>query len=178
MTEHYFTKSPTSELRIHNIKLNINNKDYELYTASGLFSLREILDLGCGYGVIGFCLKILHPNIELVMSDINERAIMISKKNFAKYNLKAKIVQSDCFNNIKDKFDSILLNPPQAAGKDICFKMIRESKDHLKNNGILQIVARHNKGGKTLSVYMKEIFGNVNESKKHAGIRVYISINN
>ena len=42
MTEHYFTKSPTSELRIHNIKLNINNKDYELYTASGLFSLREL----------------------------------------------------------------------------------------------------------------------------------------
>jgi len=196
MTEHYFTKQPLSELRVHKIKVNINGKDYEFFTASGLFSLKKldkasrllinksiindkwkVLDLGCGYGIIGICLKILYPNIDLTMSDINKRAIMISKKNINKHNIKAKILQSAGFENINNKFDTILLNPPQAAGKSVCFSLIKNSKEHLTKDGILQVVGRHNKGGKTLSDYMKEIFGNVDDSVKKSGIRVYVSKN-
>ena len=184
MTEHYFTKQPLSELRVHKIKVNINGKDYEFFTASGLFSLKKldkasrllinksiindkwkVLDLGCGYGIIGICLKILYPNIDLTMSDIN------------KHNIKAKILQSAGFENINNKFDTILLNPPQAAGKSVCFSLIKNSKEHLTKDGILQVVGRHNKGGKTLSDYMKEIFGNVDDSVKKSGIRVYVSKN-
>ena len=76
---------------------------------------------------------------------------------------------------IADKFDTILVNPPQTAGKDICFQIIDEAKNHLNNNGLLQLVARHNKGGSVLEKHMKEIFGNVEQIVKGSGYRVYIS---
>lgn len=190
--EHYFTKTPKSELKIFKIKY----KEIEFYTASGLFSIKsidkgsklliekciikenwKILDLGCGYGIIGLSLKLSHPFIEITFSDINERAVQITNKNLKLHKLKAKTIQSNGFENIREKFDSILLNPPQTAGKELCFKLIEESKNHLENNGLLQIVARHNKGGKELSKKMSEIFNNVKEIAKSSGYRIYVSKN-
>ena len=46
---------------------------------------------------------------------------------------------------------------------------------HLEENGNLQIVARHNKGGKELSKKMLEIFGNVKDIAKASGYRIYLS---
>ena len=61
------------------------------------------------------------------MIDINERAVGIAKKNIELHNLKGIVaLQSNIFSNIKETFDTILLNPPQAAGKSICFQMIKE----------------------------------------------------
>ena len=196
MTEHYYTEKPTSELKIYKINFNVRNKDIELFTASGVFSPKgldtgsdillknciindkwKVLDLGCGYGIVGISLKLLFPSINLTLSDINERALEFAKKNIKKYNLKASVIKSNSFDNIKDKFDTILLNPPQTAGKQLCFNMIEKSKEHLVNNGILQLVARHNKGGKDLSKKMFEVFGNVEEIIKRAGFRVYVSKN-
>ena len=194
--EHYFTKSPKSEIKILKIKEKLRNKEIEFYTASGLFSLKnidkgsklltekciikdnwKILDLGCGYGIIGLALKLAYPNMEVTFSDINERAIQLTNMNLKLHNIKAKAIQSNSFENIKDKFDTILLNPPQTAGKEICFKLIEDSKEHLKNKGLLQIVARHNKGGKDLSKKMLETFHNVKETAKSKGYRIYISQN-
>ncbi len=194
--EHYFTKTPKSEIKIFKIKDKIKSKEIEFYTASGLFSIKsidkgsklliekciikdnwKILDFGCGYGIIGLSLKLSYPKLEVTFSDINERAIQITKKNLKLYNLKTKVIQSNGFENIKDKFDSILLNPPQTAGKELCFKLIEESKNHLKNNGLLQIVARHNKGGKELSKKMFNVFNNVKEIAKSSGYRIYVSKN-
>jgi len=194
--EHYFTKSPKSEIKILKIKEKLRNKEIEFYTASGLFSLKnidkgsklltekciiknnwKILDLGCGYGIIGLALKLAYPNMEVTFSDINERAIQLTNMNLKLHNIKAKAIQSNSFENIKDKFDTILLNPPQTAGKEICFKLIEDSKEHLKNKGLLQIVARHNKGGRDLSKKMLETFHNVKETAKSKGYRIYISQN-
>jgi len=193
MQEHYYTKEPKSELKLKKIKFNVNNKEIELYTASGLFSLNQldigsellinkclitgknVLDLGCGYGAVGISLKLLNSKLELTFSDVNERAVFITKKNLSLYNLKANVVQSDGFENIKERFDAILLNPPQTAGKKLCFELIEDSKEHLNENGNLQIVARHNKGGIELSKKMLEVFGNVKDTAKRSGYRVYIS---
>ncbi len=195
--EHYFTKSPKSELKFKKVKAIVRKREIEFYTASGLFSINEldigtellinksiiedkfkVLDLGCGCGIVGLSLKLIFPNIELTFSDINERAIFVTKKNLEKYRLKAKVIQSDGFEKINEKFNTILLNPPQSAGKDLCFKLIKDSKDHLLENGSLQIVARHNKGGIELSKKMKEVFGNVKDITKHSGYRIYLSYNN
>ena len=91
------------------------------------------------------------------------------------HKLKATIIQSDGFENIKNEFDTILLNPPQTTGKQLCFKLIEDSKKHLKNKGYLQIVARHNKGGIELSKKMLEVFNNVKDIAKASGYRIYIS---
>lgn len=194
--EHYFTKSPKSKLRLFKIKTKLRNREIEFCTASGLFSARsidrgsellinkciikdnwKILDLGCGYGIIGLSMLLTNPTIKLTFSDINERAIQLTKMNLKKYNLSANVIQSNGFENLKERFNTILLNPPQTAGKELCYKLIKDSKDHLVKNGLLQIVARHNKGGKELSNKMLETFNNVKEIAKSAGYRIYVSQN-
>ncbi len=194
MVEHYFIKEPKSELKINKVKTILRNKFLEFYTASGLFSIKKvdigtellinkclikerdkILDLGCGYGIIGLTLLLTIKNLELIFSDINERAIKITKMNLEKYKLKAQTIHSDGFENIRENFNVILLNPPQTAGKELCLKLIESSYAYLKDKGTLQIVARHNKGGKTLSIKMNKVFGNIKEIAKSSGYRIYLS---
>lgn len=196
MQEHYFTKSPKSELRLKKIKTTLRDREIQFYTGSGLFSISRVdtgsklliekcqiqnnanvLDLGCGYGIIGLSLLNADPTIKLTFSDINERAIKLTKMNLRLHHLDAKVIQSNGFEKIKEKFDVILLNPPQTAGKELCFKLIKDSKEHLNPNGTLQLVARHNKGGKELSKKMHEVFGNIKDLAKASGYRVYISQN-
>jgi len=86
-----------------------------------------------------------------------------------------EVIVSDKFKKIEGKFDTILVNPPQTAGKQLCFEMIEKSKEFLKKTGTLQLVARHNKGGKTLSLKMQEVFGNVKDIAKKSGYRVYLT---
>ena len=115
------------------------------------------------------------------MVEINERAYRLSKENVLLNNLKDKIdvyhgSMFEPFHKFHNKlFDVILLNPPQTAGRDICIKMIDQSYNRIRAEGTLQIVARHNKGGETLSRHMSDVFGNVREIAKNSGYRVYLS---
>ena len=133
----------------------------------------KVLDVGCGIGVLGIAAAKLF-DADVVMTDINKRAVMLAGKNAVLNNVKADIYQGNLYEKIKDNdFDAVLSNPPQTAGKEVCFKLIEQSKNHLKKNGSLQIVARHKKGGKTLSKKMEEVFGNVKVIAKKAGYWVY-----
>jgi len=192
--EHYFSEKPKSKLKLNKINTILLGKNFQFYTSPGVFSKnkidkgtklliekaiikpkQKILDLGCGYGVIAIVIKKIFPKTDVTALDINERAILLTKKNAKLNNVKIKVIKSNLFDNIKEKFDVILVNPPQKAGKELCFKIIEESKKHLKPNGILQLVARHNKGGKTLEKKMKEVFNNTTTLAKKAGYRVYLS---
>lgn len=197
MTEHYYSKKQTSKLRIKEIEVKLRGNNLKFYTGSGVFSIGKIdkgtqlliekciikpnwkvLDLGTGYGPIGISIAKAFPSTKILMTDINQRAIKLTKNNIKLNNItNTEIKKSNLYNNIKEKFNTILTNPPQTAGKEICFEIIEKAKDHLKNNGLLQLVARHNKGGKELEKKMKEIFGNVKEMAKKSGYRVYVSRN-
>lgn len=87
-----------------------------------------------------------------------------------------RIIASDGFMQIKeDMFDLILLNPPQHAGKEVCFRLIRDSAHHLVKGGSLLLVARHTKGGLGYSSIMKEELGSVASVAKSGMFRVYRS---
>ena len=194
---HYYSEKQNSKLNLKKILIKLKNKEFELYSASGIFSKNKVdkgtklliencviepiwsvLDIGCGIGVIGIAVKLLNPSTKVIMSDINQRAVMISKKNVKLHNLDIEVIKSNLYSKIKDKFDTILVNPQQTAGKEICFKIIDGAKKHLNEKGFLQLVARHNKGGSMLEKYMKEIFGNVKQIAKGSGYRLYVSLMN
>ena len=40
-----------------------------------------ILDIGCGYGAVGIVAAALNPKLNVVMSDVNTRAVRLAKKN-------------------------------------------------------------------------------------------------
>lgn len=193
--EHYYSEKQKSFLKIKNIRQRIKGVEFEFFTASGVFSKEKVdkgtlilaenmivnknekvLDIGCGIGVLGIVAAKL-SNADVIMSDVNKRAVMLAKKNIGLNKIKAEIYQGNLYEKIKgNDFDVVLSNPPQTAGKEMCFKLIEGAKNHLKNNGSLQLVARHNKGGKTLSKKMEEIFGNVKIIAKKSGYSVYKSI--
>jgi 16S rRNA (guanine1207-N2)-methyltransferase len=197
MKEHYFSEKPESELKLTKISARLRGSEIELWTGAGVFSGKKvdkgtellandciikenwrILDLGCGYGAVGISIAKAYPSSEVVMTDINNRAVKLARMNKKLHNLKnASVVQGDMYKNVPGKFDAILLNPPQAAGKETCFKMIGESKGFMKKDGVLQVVARHNKGGKTLAEKMKSVFGNMEEVSIKSGYRIYLSRN-
>jgi len=181
-SQHYFSEEQESELKLRKITDTIRGKQYEFNSASGVFSASKldfgtrvlaenmvigkndrVLDIGCGIGIIGRIAAELTSN-EVVLSDINKRACELAKTNTSMLK-NTKVVQGDSFKPIAgEKFDVILLNPPQTAGKELCFQMIEDAKNHLNPQGTLQIVARHNKGGKTLETLAKS-----------GGYRVYLS---
>ena len=136
----------------------------------------KILDIGCGIGILGIAAAKLF-DADVTMSDINKRAVMLAKKNIKLNNVNADIYQGSLYEKIKDNdFDAILSNPPQTAGKELCFRLIEDSKIHLKKGGSLQLVARHNKGGASLGEKMEQVFGNVKVIVKKSGYWVYMGV--
>lgn len=194
---HYYSEKQTSPLRLRKINVFLRGVSAEFYTGSGVFSPKKIdkgtavliencvikkearvLDLGCGYGAVGVVIAKAFPETGVVMTDVNRRAVNLAKMNCELnrlFNVESK--QSDLFDSVEGKFDTIVVNPPQVAGKEICFKIIEKAKKYLYDKGLLQLVARHNKGGKVLSDKMREVFGNVQEIAKKSGYRVYVSKN-
>jgi len=195
MTEHYYSEKQTSILRIKEIEVKLKENNLKFNTGSGVFSIGRIdkgtellikecivkpdwrvLDLGCGWGVIGITIAKAFPTTFVLMTDINERAVKLSRMNVKLNNVENVIVKkSNLYDKVREKFDTILTNPPQLAGKKICFEIIEKAKNYLKKDGLFQLVARHNKGGKALERKMNEVFGNVKEIGKKGGYRIYIS---
>ena len=193
--EHYFSKNPVSEPKENIVRYKLNNLELSFFTSSSVFSKRQIdkgtallikacrinigakvLDIGCGYGVVGISVSRLYPRTQVTMSDINERAIALAKKNSVINKADVNIISSDMFENIHESFNVILSNPPQSAGKKLCFELIVQSFLHLENGGSLQLVARNQKGGKELSKKMMEIFGNNLTIARKSGYHIYYSV--
>jgi len=137
----------------------------------------KILDLCTGSGAIGISIAKNIDNCEIALSDISIYALEVATKNTKKIvgasiarpqnngieqkNCKIKIIQSDLFENIKNKFDIIVSNPPYIKsniiktldkevqnepilaldggrdGLDIYRKIIEQAYKYLNENGYL-----------------------------------------
>lgn len=161
-------KSIKSDKRL--ISFYFNDRKYNVYSDNGVFSKDRfdygsnvllnsiniselsgnVLDLGCGIGVVGVILGTLNKNIDIDMVDVNERAIDLSKENISLNNIKANVFISDVYSNIGKRYDFIITNPPIRAGKDVVRKFLIGSYNYLKEDGVLYFVMRKNHGVKSM----------------------------
>ncbi len=191
--EHYFTNNNDLKSNEKLIKIKFKEKEYSFYTDNGVFSKDaldtgsrvlletidfdkikgDVLDVGCGYGPIGI---IISKNTKACvdMVDVNNRAINLANKNIKLNNIEnAKAFISDRYENVDKLYDLIITNPPIRVGKEILYKILKEAKDHLKENGELWFVINKHQGAKSAvndmaSVYNIDV---VNKNKNFFIIR-------
>ena len=186
-------KSVKSEKKI--IKFNFNNKEYFVYSDNGVFSkdkfdygtrallnnidinslFGNVLDLGCGIGVVGIILGSINKNINIDMVDINERAISLTKENVNMNNISANVFESYVYDNITNKYNYIITNPPIRAGKDVVRRFLLGSYEYLNDNGTLYFVMRKDHGVKSMIKELGNKF-NVNILDRDKGFYIIEAI--
>lgn len=190
MNHYFINNNLKSELR--SISIKIFDTSFVFYTDNGVFSKKDvdygskllileyiknnntpkkILDIGCGYGVIGIIIGKITSSF-ISMCDINKRSIHLAKMNATKNNVDSKIFESDIYSNVTDKYDIIITNPPIRAGKKVYMKILEEAKYHLEKDGELWFVIRKEQGSKTVERDISGIY-DVKLIKKSKGYCVF-----
>jgi 16S rRNA (guanine1207-N2)-methyltransferase len=191
--EHYYSESPSSPPRLGLIRCRLRGLDLEFLTASGVFSHRRIdagtrllvesmslpergavLDLGCGYGVIGITAAKLNPSLRVWMTDVNERAVLLAEENVRRNHAEnARVLRGFLYEALKGiLFDTILTNPPVSAGLKVLEPLVEGSLSHLRPEGDLQMVVRTNKGGRQAERLLERYYGGFEVISRKGGYRV------
>ena len=102
------------------------------------YNLKTMLDLCCGSGCIG--ISTLNNSIiqTCTFVDISDKALEITNKNIIhnKVLKKVKVIKSDLFSNVKEKYDIIVSNPPYIPTKDIAsLDKVVQNEPHLALDG-------------------------------------------
>ena len=79
------------------------------------------LEIGVGSGIISITLLKKLKNLSMTAIDINEYALKISKKNAENLGVadRLKLIKSDLFKSVTDRYDFIISNPPYIDEKDM-----------------------------------------------------------
>lgn len=161
------------------IKVKIKDIDLKFKTSNKVFSpksidkgtlamlsvvdlneFNKILDLGCGYGVVGILsAKLIGPQ-NVIMVDVDENAVEVSKENAILNDLEEiKIFQSNGLNNIDEKdFDLILSNPPYHEDFSVPKHFIEKGFNRLKVDGKIYMVTKRKEWYKNKLI---SVFGGV-----------------
>ena len=170
MMSQYFDNDKSIKSNKKLIEFNFNNKKYNVYSDNGVFSKDKfdygtrvllesidinnlcgnVLDLGCGIGVVGIILGTINKNINIDMVDINDRAINLAKENMSLNKVKGNVFISDVYSNINKKYNYIITNPPIRAGKEVVRRFLLGGYDYLTDDGTLYFVMRKDHGVKSM----------------------------
>ena len=188
MSEHYYTKNPTSEHHERDVKAEIFGMEFTFTTDSGVFSrdgvdpgtrtlieaLPEItgraLDLGCGWGAAGLPVAKKNPGCTVVMTDINERAAELSRKNAKRNGVSnVEIITGDGLESVTGTFECVFTNPPIRAGKQKIYEMFAQCREMLVSGGCLYIVIRKQQGAPSALKYLGEIYSSAEVVDRSGG---------
>lgn len=198
MNDHYYVKQPKTASQPRTWETQLRAANYRFMSDEGVFSKRGvdfgsrllietfqfpeetdwILDLGCGYGVIGLALAGEQPARDILMVDINQRAVHLAAKN-ARMNriTNTTIMQSHLFENVSGPgFAAIVSNPPVRAGKSLLYQLFHNAYEHLLVDGMFWIVIRKQQGAASAMNKLDEIFDAISVRKKKKGYIVICAI--
>ncbi len=92
----------------------------------------QVLDLGCGSGVIGLTLKDKMPTLAVTLLDISKEALEVAKKNKEALGLSVRLVQGDMLENLGDeKYDVLISNPPYLKEDEEIEDIVKKNEPHI-----------------------------------------------
>lgn len=178
--------------RTRNIQVSIDGQTLEFMTTEGLFSPKSadmgtlamlslvsfdsadrVLDLGCGYGIVGIYAACLIGADRVVMSDVSDIAVEAARHNAELNGVpEVRVIQSDGCENIPEQdFTCILSNPPYHTDFSVAKKFIEGGYARLVQGGRMIMVT------KRLDWYknkLTSVFGGVRVHEKD-GYYIFIS---
>ncbi|MGJ4850124.1 class I SAM-dependent methyltransferase [Bacillota bacterium Meth-B3] len=188
MNDHYFTPNPSarSDERLHSYQAL--GRTFDAYTDAGVFSKQgldegsallleslpkftgRVLDLGCGWGAMGMALAAANPLARFILSDVNERAVALCRKNLLANGIaNAEAVVSDGLERVEGAFDAIVTNPPIRAGKHLIYRLFEEAYGRLNPGGALYIVIRKQQGAPSAGKFLERLSGDVQRIARGKG---------
>jgi 16S rRNA (guanine1207-N2)-methyltransferase len=186
---HYFSKNLETKSEEKTLDYTFKEKSFKFISDHGVFSkdhvdyatdlllnhisLNEndrVLDLGCGYGVIGIVLATYYK-AKVTMIDVNERALNLTNKNLHINQVDAKVQLSEGFAQIHETFKHIVSNPPIRIGKQAMYQLFLDAKTHLADGGSLWLVMHKKHGAISAMDYLKQFY-QVHVIKKQKGFHI------
>ena len=107
----------------------------------------DLLDFGCGAGVISCYIGKQHPQVQLSLLDVSALALASAKRTMAINGLSANIFPSNSLSEVKGKYQHIVSNPPFHQGVKTHYaateSFLETIKKHLLPRGSITIVANN-----------------------------------
>ena len=155
----------------------------------------RILDLCTGSGCILLSLLYLTKGCQGTGSDLSGKALEVAGDNAKNLGIDCELIRGDLFENIKERFDMIVSNPPYIATKEIATlmpevrdheprmaldgmedglyfyrKIIGSASDYLKDDGWLIFEIGYDQGEAVSTMMKREGFDQVQVIKDLAGL--------
>jgi 16S rRNA (guanine1207-N2)-methyltransferase len=175
--EHYFTADPAVKFTRVPVRTNVWGHWLELTSGSGVFAqgrldigtgvllreaappeeAREVLDLGCGYGVIGLAVAVAVPQVRVTAVDVNERALLLARENAERLGVADRfsaVLPDDV--DPEASYDEIWSNPPIRVGKDALHELLLRWLPRLRPEGRALLVVGKNLGADSLTGWLTD----------------------
>jgi 16S rRNA (guanine1207-N2)-methyltransferase len=194
---HYFTPNPNAEHDLKLIETSLRGYHLRFYTDAGVFSKSEVdfgsrvlistmnippgasvLDMGCGWGPIGITAALLNPTGQVLLVDVNARALELAERNIALNGVKnATTRESSIYASLTgQKFDCILTNPPIRAGKEVVHSMFEGAVEHLNPGGSLWVVIQKKQGAPSAEKRLRDLFPQVYIREREKGYYIFEAV--
>jgi 16S rRNA (guanine1207-N2)-methyltransferase len=176
MDEHYFTADPSVAFKRAPVHASVWGQELDLVSGSGVFAqgrvdigtailFREteppapgrILDLGCGYGLIGLAAAAAVPGADVTAVDVNERAVLLANENALSLGVadRFRAVTPDAV-AADATYDEIWSNPPIRIGKQALHALLLTWLPRLAPGGRAVMVVGKNLGADSLQRWLGE----------------------
>lgn len=174
---HYFENDRNLKSEIRELIYKYNSSSFCFFSDNGVFSKkaidygsklllesylkddkesRRVLDVGCGYGLIGIVISLIN-NSNVDMIDVNKRAVHLTNRNIKRYkDINAKAFVSDAYSAVDDNYDVIITNPPIRVGKEKLLEILIGAFNHLNPDGKLYFVIRKDQGALSIKKILEE----------------------
>ena len=192
--QHYFSPQPQVDSEPVQFDATVRGLTFSLVSDRGVFSHGEvdhgsrllaetmqlpqqgqILDLGCGWGILGMVAAKLSPEAHITLIDVNERATGLAADNLRRNHIgNAEAIYGDAPVILGQlRFDAIVVNPPIRAGRQQVLRLIEDAAGRLTEGGSLWLVVRTDKGAKTLAQEISIWFADIETVAIKGGFRVF-----
>ena len=176
MDDHYFSADPAVAFKRVPVRAAVWGHELALTSGSGVFAqgrldigtavlFREtepptggtLLDLGCGYGVIGCALAVAAPSARVWGVDVNERAVLLANENAASLGVGDRFTAVTPGGVPADvQLDEIWSNPPIRIGKEALHELLLSWLPRLRPGGRAVMVVGKNLGADSLQRWLDE----------------------